>query len=179
MKTSENGIFLIKHYEGKETLYSLLPEFKAYKCPGNKWTIGWGTTVYPDGSKVKEGDICNGGQARRWLFNDLKKIESEINLIPDFSQNEFDALVSFCYNVGINGFDNSTLLRRIKYGMTGKPIEEAFLMWSKANGEHDGVDNDGDGTIDEPGEKRLLEGLKKRRIAEATLYLTGKLVLNT
>ncbi len=179
MNTSETGYQLIKYFEGKGTKFSLLPELKAYLCPAGKWTIGWGTITYPDGNPVRHGDTCTALQAQQWLEWKVKKVESEINrLFPvPFSQCQFDSLVSIGYNIGTGpkGLDGSTLRKRILSGSQLDAIDEAFMMWRKANGEHDGRDNDGDGQVDEPGEKQTLAGLIRRRKSEAWLYRYGKL----
>jgi lysozyme len=176
MTLSENGINLIKFFEGKETLYSLLPEFVAYKCPGDVWTIGWGTTIYPDKTFVKQGDTCIIQQARRWLLFDLNKVENE--LIPylnnlNLNQGQYDSIVSFSYNTGVYAFYTSTIFKTIKTG--GIVTEDMFIRWNKATADHDGKDNDGDGLIDEPGEKKMLTGLTNRRRAEFYLYQNNKL----
>jgi len=181
MTTSDNGYNLIKYFEGKETQYSLLPELVAYKCPAGKWTIGWGTISYPDGSPVRQGDRCSIQQARRWLVYDVQDVEHEVTaLFPVImTQGQFDSLVSMGYNVGTGekGLEGSTLRKRILARGSQESIEEAFLMYCKANGEHDHRDNDGDGQVDEPGEKQTISGLLRRRKAEAWLYRSGELNL--
>ena len=85
---SEIGLKLIAQFEG---CY-----LQAYLCPANVWTIGIGTTVYPNGVKVKKGDKCTEEQALKYLRHDLKSFEKTVNdsvKVP-LSQNQFDALVS-------------------------------------------------------------------------------------
>ncbi|MFZ4569760.1 MAG: lysozyme [Bacteroidales bacterium] len=174
MTTSDKGYTLIKYFEGKETLFSLLPELKSYRCPSGYWTLGWGTIIYPDGTPVREGDRCTVQQARRWLIYDVQEVEHEVHaLFPIvMTQGNFDSLVSFGYNAGTaeKGLGGSTLRKRILAGASPELIEAAFNMWCKGNGEHDGKDNDNDGLVDEAGEKQIKNGLVRRRKAEAWLY---------
>ncbi len=102
MKTSDNGINLIKKFEGLKT--------KAYKCPGGVWTIGYGHT-----SGVKSTDTCTMEQAIEYLKRDLIKFEYDINKLVkvELNQNQFDALVSFVFNEGSEKFKNSTMLKFI------------------------------------------------------------------
>jgi lysozyme len=94
MKTSQNGIDLIKKFEGCS--------LKAYKCPANVSTIGYGQTFYLDGSKVKMGDVITQKQAESLLVTLLPKYEKTVlnNIKVPLNQNQFDALVSFCWNCG-------------------------------------------------------------------------------
>jgi lysozyme len=94
MKTSQNGIDLIKKFEGCS--------LKAYKCPANVSTIGYGQTFYLDGSKVKMGDVITQKQAESLLVTLLPKYEKTVlnSIKVPLNQNQFDALVSFCWNCG-------------------------------------------------------------------------------
>ena len=179
MNTSETGYHLIKYFEGTGTKISVLSKYFAYKCPAGIWTIGWGTIIYPDGTPVRKGDFCTFEQAQGWLEWEVRKVETTVRrLFPGpLLQCQFDSLVSFGYNVGTGekGLGGSTLRKRILSGSQPDAIDEAFMMWRKANGEHDGRDNDGDGQVDEPGEKQTLAGLIRRRKSEAWLYRYGKL----
>ncbi|MCK9220271.1 MAG: lysozyme [Bacteroidales bacterium] len=162
MNLSETGYSFIKWFEG---YYST-----AYKCPKGKLTIGWGTITYPDGSPVRECDTCNQSQAMKWLAYDVR--ETEVAIMPlikvPLSQNKFDSLVSFAYNEGANALATSTLLKVIN--SKGEIYEDLFVRWNKITVDHDGKDNDGDGVIDEPGEKKPLTGLTNRRKSEFWLY---------
>jgi lysozyme len=162
MNLSPAGYSLIKQYEGYYPT--------AYKCPSGIWTIGWGTVRYPDGSPVRPGDICNKDQALEWLSYDVKKTETfVVKLIKVLlSQNKFDSLVSFAYNCGVNALSTSTLLKVIN--AKGVVLEDHFVRWNKITADHDGKDNDSDGVIDEPGEKKPLRGLSNRRKSEFWLY---------
>ena len=97
MKTSVNGISIIKEFEGIR--------LTAYQCSGLVWTIGWGTTKM-HGVKVKEGDIIDMETAEDLFLEDLRRIEDIVNarLLISITQNQFDALVSHTYNTG--GSDN-------------------------------------------------------------------------
>lgn len=94
MKTSQNGIDLIKKFEGCS--------LKAYKCPAMITTIGYGQTFYLDGSKVKMGDVITQKQAESLLVTLLPKYEKTVlnSVKVPLNQNQFDALVSFCWNCG-------------------------------------------------------------------------------
>jgi lysozyme len=141
MKTSKNGINLIKKYEG---CY-----LKAYKCPANVWTIGYGRT-----KGVKQGMKITKAKAEAHLKDDLVTFENAVDKyvkVP-INQNQFDALVSFSFNCGTGALKTSTLLRNLnKKDYSGAANE--FLRWNKANG-------------------KVLNGLTKRRKEERTLFLT-------
>ena len=89
MKISKNGIELIKKYEGCK--------LNAYLCPANVWTIGYGHT-----KNVKEGDKITQEMAEQLLVNDLQQFENAVNAycLRALTQNQFDALVSFVFNLG-------------------------------------------------------------------------------
>jgi lysozyme len=106
MKISEKGIALIKQFEGCV--------LKAYKCPAGVWTIGYGDTTL-NGNSVKQGDVITQSQAETMLTETLKGYEIGItkSLKKTINQNQFDALVVFSYNVGINAAKKSTLLKKV------------------------------------------------------------------
>ena len=139
MKTSSNGIDLIKHYEGCET--------EAYLCPANVWTIGYGHI-----KGVQEGDVITEQQAHDMLVEELEEYEGYVNtkVTVELNQDQFDALVSWVYNLGSGNFTSSTLLKVLNSGdYAGVP--EQILRWNKANGQ-------------------VLEGLSRRRESEAELF---------
>src|SRR5690606_37946802 len=107
MKTSKKGIALIKKYEGFRP--------NAYKCPSGIWTIGWGSTFYANGKKVRPGDIISEIEADGILMKVVSKFEMGVKSFvkSGINQNQFDALVSFSYNVGLGAFSDSTLLKKI------------------------------------------------------------------
>ena len=136
METSKTGLDLIKHFEGCE-LY-------AYKCPAGVWTIGYGHTkgVEP-GMQITEQD------AEDMLKEELIEYESYINdlVTVGLNQNQFDAMVSWVYNLGAGNLKASTLLKVLNAGdYAGVP--EQMLRWNKAGG-------------------TVLEGLTRPRQAEA------------
>lgn len=150
MKPSDNCYKIIKQFEGCR--------LKAYKDSVGVWTIGYGTTYYPDGSKVKEGDKCNQEQAEFYLkYHVLEfsyKVDVSVNIITEWvNQNQFDALVSFAYNLGLGALRKSTLYKKLMINPNDKSIESEFLKWNKAGG-------------------KVLNGLTKRRQAESDLYFS-------
>lgn len=140
MRTSQKGIDLIKKFEGCR--------LEAYKCPAGIWTIGYGHT-----KGVKDGMIISREQAKEFLREDLKVYEKAVEScvkVP-LSQNQFDALVSFCYNCGSGALKTSTLLRLLNEGKYSEAGEQ-FLRWNKAGG-------------------KVLVGLTRRREEERELFL--------
>ena len=129
IKASPKALALIEKWEG----------FRAepYKCTAGVWTIGIGTTVYPNGVKVGERDPeINIHQARLYLQDHLAKhVEPQLSeLVGDLvNRNQYDALVSFVYNVGMRAFKESTMLRCIKSGMLEAAAAE-FPRWNKSGG---------------------------------------------
>jgi len=139
MKTSQKGIDLIKHFEGCE--------LNAYKCPAGVWTIGYGHI-----KGVQEGDVITEQQADEMLVEELNEYENYINTLVTvpLNQNQYDALVSWVYNLGSSNLNSSTLLKVLNSGdYTGVP--EQIMRWNKAGG-------------------KVLEGLTRRRQAEADLF---------
>lgn len=149
MTTSEKGLTLIKKYEG---FFS-----KPYLCPANVPTIGYGVIKYPNGKRVtlKDNPITEK-QANDYLSELLKKTyEVEVNRLvkKTLTQNQFDALVSFTYNLGGTNLGSSTLLKKININPNDPTISAEFLRWNKAGG-------------------KVLNGLTRRREEEAKLYNT-------
>lgn len=146
-KTGPKGLALIKHFEGYRDA--------AYLCPANVWTIGYGTTA-----GVRRGQRCTTAQAEAFLRADLAKFETAVNkgVRTPITQEQFDALVAFAYNVGAGAFAGSTLLRQINAGNFSL-ARANFLKWNKGGG-------------------RVLTGLVRRRTAEADLFETGQLNLS-
>jgi len=142
---SQNGINLISSFEGCE--------LKAYLCPAKVWTIGFGTTVYPNGVKVKKGDSYTLEQAKQFKAHDLKRFEKTVNdlvKVP-LTQNQFDALVSLTYNIGTGAFEKSTLLKKLNAG-DYQGAADQFTAWNKGGG-------------------KVLQGLVNRRAKERDLFL--------
>ena len=141
MKTSPKGIALIKEFEGLR--------LKAYKCPEGVWTIGYGHT---DG--VRPGMVISERQAEDFLKAEPIAFEKYLNdLRLAINQNQFDALISFIYNVGTGNFSSSTMLRKVKANPLDNSIMDEFLRWVYSKG-------------------RVLPGLQRRRLAEMKLYFS-------
>lgn len=140
MKTSPEGIALIKRFEGCR--------LEAYICPANVWTIGYGHT----GADVVKGLKITQETADILLRRDLFKFEAAVERAagPAY-QNQFDAMVSLCYNIGPAAFAKSSVARLHKNGQYASAAQ-AFLLWNKGGG-------------------KVLPGLVKRRTAERNLYL--------
>ena len=145
MSTSQNGIDLISSFEGCELV--------AYLCPAKVWTIGFGTTVYPNGVKVKKGDTCTLEQAKQFKAHDLKRFEKTVNDLVKVSltQNQFDALVSLTYNIGTGAFEKCTLLKKLNVS-DYQGAADQFTVWNKGGG-------------------KVLQGLVNRRAKERELFL--------
>lgn len=149
---SQKGINFIQSFEGYSS--------KAYDDGVGVWTIGWGTTIKSNGQKVKKGDVATKEQSLEYFRNDLKSFESAVNRLVkvNIDQDQYDALVSFTYNVGIGALTGSTALKKINQGDL-RGGADAMLSWNK-------------GTVN--GKKVELKGLTRRRNAERELFLTGK-----
>jgi lysozyme len=147
-KTGALGIALIKRFEG----------FRAepYRCPAGVPTIGYGATFYPDGKKVTMTDkLITESEASVLLSNMLTRFEQYVDsyCVDTVTQNQFDALVSFCYNLGPANLKASTLLKKVNRNPSDATIRAEFAKWTKAGG-------------------KTLRGLVTRRNAEADLYFT-------
>ncbi len=145
-KVSQKGIDLIKQFEG----ISLKP----YKCPAGIWTIGYGNTYYPDGNKVKQSDpSITLDKAEELLKFIIAPFEKAVDSFcrDDINQNQFDALVSLAYNIGVGNLQKSTLIKKVNTNPTDPTIKAEFAKWNKAAG-------------------KVLLGLTRRREAESKLY---------
>jgi lysozyme len=147
-KLSQKGVDLIKQFEG----LSITP----YVCAGGINTIGYGNTYYTNGKRVtlKDPKITQK-QAEELLKHSLSTYEKAVDSFcrDDISQSQFDALVSFAYNVGTGALQKSTLIRKVNANPKDVTIADEFAKWNKANG-------------------RVLVGLTRRRQAEAKLYFS-------
>lgn len=127
MQISEEGLHLVASFEGFRS--------EAYYCPAGVLTIGYGhtgTNAY--GEPLQEGDSVTAEQALQLLYEDLAEAEEVVNRQRlELTQNQFDALVSFVYNVGSCAFERSTLLRLLKEG-DFKGAAEQFGRWNKVKG---------------------------------------------
>jgi lysozyme len=149
MRTSANGIRLIQEFEGLR--------LTSYLCSAGVPTIGYGATFYHDGTKVKLGQTITREQANQLLVDHLKQFEGSVTGLLNgvvLNQNQFDALVSFCYNLGAGNLAKSQLLRFVKANPNDPKIAAEFLKWNRAGGE-------------------VSTGLVRRRKKEAQLYFTA------
>jgi lysozyme len=144
MITNAAGLSIIRQAEGLR--------LRAYLCPAGVWTIGRGTTIYPDGRKVRPGDRCTPQQADEYKAHDVRRferaVENAVN-VP-LTSNQFSALVSWAYNC--KGWESSTLIRLLNAGDYAGAAAQ-LPRWNRGGG-------------------RVLPGLVKRRAAERDLFLT-------
>jgi len=145
MEVNKAGRDLIKQFEGCK--------LKAYKCPAGLWTISWGLTFYPDGTKVKEGDVITQQQAEEYFDAVVDDFAKQVDVLvkSNVTANNFSAIVSFAYNVGIGNLKKSTLLKKVNANPKDATIPAEFRKWVRAN-------------------NVVLKGLVRRREAEAKLY---------
>lgn len=154
MHTSERGIEMIVAFEGIE--------LTAYRCPAGIWTIGVGHTGSVDGEAIYAGMSITREKALDILQSDLIKIERYIGrqtFVKHLTQGQFDALVSFIFNIGIAAFQSSTMRKILSNTNAFEKAAKEFDRWvySKVNGK-----------------KEKLSGLVKRRNIEKELFLNGK-----
>jgi len=146
LATSENGLEFIRDKEG----FSEIAYFDG------TWTIGYGNTFYPDGSKVSKGDRITENEANKILkYVISENFEPQINkmLKVELNQSQFDAVCSYSYNRGVGAFKNSNLLKLINHDPNDKRIEKQFVLeWGK--------------------NQRFKQGLIRRRKQEAELYFS-------
>ncbi|CAI0897112.1 lysozyme [Serratia grimesii] len=146
MRISKNGIELIKRFEGLE--------LKAYPDSVGVLTIGYGWTQPVDGKKIVRGMVIDQETADRLLKCGVVQYEQGVNQLVKvkISQGQFDALVSFSYNLGLRSLSTSTLLRKLNSGDKQGAAAE-FDKWVNAGGVK-------------------LDGLVKRRAAEREIFLS-------
>lgn len=144
MKASVDAYQLIKQFEGLR--------LEAYLCPAGIWTIGYGHT-----SDVSPNSFITTQEADEYLHRDVASVEMQLNKLNlSLSQCQWDAIVSFVFNVGIGNFKASTLLAKIRINPDDNSIMDEFLRWVYANG-------------------KVMRGLQTRRLAEMKLYFSDKL----
>lgn len=146
MQTSDKGIALIKQFEGCK--------LTAYQDSVGVWTIGYGWTKPVDGKPIRAGMTIKQETAERLLKTGLVSYENDVSRLVkvDLTQGQFDALVSFTYNLGARSLSTSTLLRKLNAGDYAGAADE-FLRWNKAGG-------------------KVLNGLTRRREAERAMFLS-------
>jgi len=139
MKIGEKGLEIIKHFE---QLF-----LEAYKCPAGVWTIGWGSI-----KNVHEGMVITEEAAIARLKEDVKDAENGVNryVKVDLNQDQFDAIVSWTFNLGSGNLSSSTMLKRIN-AKEWHDVPHQIKRWNKAAG-------------------KVLKGLVRRRNAEALLW---------
>ena len=148
MKLTKIGYDLIKEFEGLS--------LKPYRCSANIPTIGYGNTYYENGIKVQMSDApITKQRAEDLLIYTVDRFSVKVaNLVhKPITQNQFNALVSFAYNVGSGALASSTLLKLVNVNPNDANIAKEFLKWNKVN-------------------KVPVQGLTNRRIKESALYFT-------
>jgi lysozyme len=140
MNVSLNCAAITKQFEGCK--------LEAYKCPAEKWTIGYGHT----GPDVYDKLKIDQARADYLLMLDLQSAQNTVNNMvePQINQNQFDALCDFVFNCGAGNFQHSTLLKLVNDKKFDDAVLE-FSKWTKGGG-------------------KVLPGLVKRRAAEAELF---------
>lgn len=148
MKLDKEGYNLITKFEGLS--------LKPYLCSAKIPTIGYGNTYYPDGKRVTLLDKEINKQYAFDIFKEVadrfaKRVDTLVT--SNINQNQFNALVSFAYNVGTGNFASSTLLKKVNKNPNDLTIRNEFLRWNKAGG-------------------KVINGLTNRRNEEATVYFS-------
>lgn len=146
MTPSKNCIDLIKKFEGFRS--------EAYQDSVGIWTVGYGSTMWPDGKNVQPGQRMTIQEAEAVMTWELTRKGKEIlSGLPTtiINQNQYDALVSFAYNLGVGALLKSTLFKKLKVNPNDPSIRTEFMRWVNAGG-------------------KRLTGLVRRREAEANLY---------
>ena len=146
MTISQNCITLIKKFEGFRP--------KTYLDSVGIPTIGYGSTFWTDNSRVKLGQEISMQNAEKLV---IYYLANTAHFIPEVNQNQFDALCSFMYNIGVSAFRKSTLLKKVTKNPNDPSIRDEFMLW--VNGRV-------------RGNMQKIDGLVKRRTAESNLYFT-------
>lgn len=148
MKLNEKGYKLICNFEGLS--------LKPYLCSAKIPTIGYGNTYYPDGKRVT---LLDNPITKEQAFEMFKVIADKFAkrvtslLLKEVTQNQFNSLVSLAYNIGINNFATSTLLKKVNANPKDVSIANEFKRWNKAGG-------------------KVVDGLVNRRLSEVVNYAT-------
>jgi len=151
MELGNNGFNLIKQFEGCK--------LNSYKCSAGVWTIGYGSTYYLDNTMVKENQSINQDQAENLYKKTLLSYVNCVNKLvkSKINQNQFDSLVSICYNIGCGNLGKSSLIKKVNINPNDPTISESFSLWNKAGG-------------------KVIRGLTTRRASEAKLYFKDEIV---
>lgn len=148
MILDNKGYLLITNHEGLR--------LKPYLCPAKIPTIGYGNTYYTDGKRVT---LLDKEITKQQAFDMFKEVANrfakrvDVLVTSNINQNQFNALVSFAYNVGTGNFASSTLLKKVNRNPDDLSIKDEFLRWNKAGG-------------------KVINGLTNRRNEEADLYFS-------
>ena len=147
---SKNGVDLIKKFEGLHKL-GKDGKIRAYRCPAGKWTCGYGST-----KGVRSGTVWTRAESEERLMEDIREHEHIVkqHVTVPLTQGQYDALVSFVYNLGGGNFRSSTLIKKLNQGLYDE-VPEQLMRWNKAR-----VD----------GKLTALKGLTRRRSAEAAIF---------
>jgi len=133
---------------------------KAYRDSAGIWTIGYGSIIYDNQTPVKKGDVITQETADQLIESEISIKSAKVNAALGnvrVNQNQFNALVSFAFNVGVGALLSSTLLKRVRANPADPKIRSAFMMWNKAHVN---------------GKLVAIKGLTKRRATEADLYFS-------
>ena len=152
MKLNQNGYNLIKQFEGLRLDAYAATESEKQR---NIWTIGFGNITYENGTKVKKGDKITQQRAEELFkyFADRFASNIDTKVTVPITQNQFNAIVSLAYNIGLGNFQKSTLLKKLNRNPNDKTIKDEFLKWINAGG-------------------RKLQGLVNRRKKEIEVYFS-------
>ncbi len=155
LRVSYNGIALIKHFEGLR--------LDVYADAAGKLTVGYGHLLTPSEQLAYHDGMTaiSLDRAEQLLKQDIKTVEIYLNanVRQSLKQHQFDALASFCFNLGVGAYDRSTLRECVNSGFFAQAANE-LLRWNKVKNP-------------ETGRFRVLRGLTRRREAEYRLFLTG------
>ena len=145
MQVNAEGYALIKKFEGCK--------LKAYRCPANVLTIGYGNTFYENGDKVKEGDVITQQRAEELAKFIIDQFAVSITpfIKQPLTENQFSACVSLAYNIGTGNFKKSSVFKKLNINPNEATIADSFRLWNKGGGV-------------------VLKGLVRRREAEIQLY---------
>lgn len=143
----DQAVDIVKRFEGFRP--------KAYLCPAGVWTVGYGTTSAAGVAEVHAQTTVSEPEAELWLILTLSKFAKKIRPLIRclMTSNEWAAMLSLAYNIGVNAFRRSSVLRHFNAGEKTRAAD-AFLLWKKAKG-------------------KVLKGLVVRREAERDLFLTA------
>jgi len=146
MRVTDEAKALMRKHEGFSE--------KAYLCPASVWTIGYGNTQYENGQPVREGHTIDSYRAERLFSYYVDEFARGVTKLlggKTLTDNQFSAVVSFCYNLGLGAFERSTLRRKILANPDDPSISTEFKRWTRAGG-------------------KVLNGLVTRRQEESQLY---------